>query len=116
MEIRIDIIQSTSLRPLRTTHIMKAANISYTELKTIVDDLERSGLISMEVTLGGKYYQVDERRPEGAAGLQTVQGKAFLLRNKPREECAEMPPDLNGHEGSFLSPHTRMRLRKLFPI
>jgi predicted glycosyltransferase len=67
MEIRIDIIQSTSLRPLRTTHIMKAANISYTELKTIVDDLERSGLISMEVTLGGKYYQATS---EGLKVLQ----------------------------------------------
>jgi predicted glycosyltransferase/predicted transcriptional regulator len=57
MEIRIDIIQASSLRPLRTTHIMKAANISYNELKTIIDDLERRGLISTEATLGGKYYQ-----------------------------------------------------------
>ncbi|MDA4123778.1 MAG: DUF354 domain-containing protein, partial [Thaumarchaeota archaeon] len=46
MEIRIDIIQATSLRPLRTTHIMKAANISYNELRTTLDDLEKNGLIA----------------------------------------------------------------------
>lgn len=57
MEIRIDIIQASSMRPLRPTHIMKAANISYNELKVIIDDLERRGLIQVETTLGGKYYQ-----------------------------------------------------------
>ncbi|MGA2665106.1 MAG: DUF354 domain-containing protein [Nitrososphaerales archaeon] len=57
MEVRIDIIQASSLRPLRPTHIMKAANISYNELKLIIDDLERKGLLKVEVTLGGKYYQ-----------------------------------------------------------
>jgi predicted glycosyltransferase len=57
MEIRIDIIQASSLRPLRPTHIMKAANISYNELKVIIDDLEKRGLIKLEATLGGKYYQ-----------------------------------------------------------
>jgi predicted transcriptional regulator len=57
MEVRIDIIQASSLRPLRPTHIMKAANISYNELKVIIDDLERRGLIKLEATIGGKYYQ-----------------------------------------------------------
>ena len=57
MEIRIDIIQASSLRPLRPTHIMKAANISYNELKVIIDDLEKRGLIKLESTVAGKYYQ-----------------------------------------------------------
>ncbi len=57
MEVRVDILQASSLRPLRPTHIMKAANISYNELKVIIDDLERKGLIRLETTIGGKYYQ-----------------------------------------------------------
>jgi predicted glycosyltransferase/predicted transcriptional regulator len=57
MEVRIDILQASSMRPLRPTHIMKAANISYNDLKVIIDELERRGLISLEVTVGGKYYQ-----------------------------------------------------------
>jgi uncharacterized protein len=57
MEILLDIIQASSLQPLRPTHIMRAANISYNELKTIVDTLETKGLIASEETFGGKYYQ-----------------------------------------------------------
>jgi uncharacterized protein len=57
MEILLDIIQASSLQPLRPTHIMRAANISYNELKTIVDSLETKGLITSEETFGGKYYQ-----------------------------------------------------------
>ncbi len=56
MEILLDIIQASSLQPLRPTHIMRAANISYNELKTIVDGLETKGLITSEDTFGGKYY------------------------------------------------------------
>ncbi len=57
MEILLDIIQASSLQPLRPTHIMRAANISYNELKAIVDSLETKGLITSEETFGGKYYQ-----------------------------------------------------------
>ena len=57
MEILIDIIQASSLRPQRPTHIMREANISYNELKNIVDSLERRGLIISETTFSGKYYQ-----------------------------------------------------------
>jgi predicted glycosyltransferase/predicted transcriptional regulator len=57
METRLDIIQASSMRPLRPTHIMKAANISYNELKLIIDELEKRGLIRTESTLSGKYYQ-----------------------------------------------------------
>jgi predicted glycosyltransferase/predicted transcriptional regulator len=56
-EILIDIIQSVSFTPLRPTHIMKSANISYNELKKIVETLERRRLIAEENTLGGKFYQ-----------------------------------------------------------
>lgn len=57
MEIYLDIIQAASLRPLRPTQIMKEANISYNELVSTVEGLERKGLIRTENTLGGKYYQ-----------------------------------------------------------
>ena len=67
MEIYIDIIQAASLQPLRPTHMMKAANISYNELRSIVEALEVKGLISEENTLGGKYYQATK---EGLRVLQ----------------------------------------------
>ncbi len=67
MEIYIDIIQAASLQPLRPTHMMKAANISYNELRTIVETLEAKGLITEENTLGGKYYQATK---EGLRILQ----------------------------------------------
>ena len=57
MEILLDIIQASSVQPLRPTHIMRAANISYNELKSIVDSLETKGLITSEETFGGRYYQ-----------------------------------------------------------
>ncbi|MDA4126962.1 MAG: DUF354 domain-containing protein [Thaumarchaeota archaeon] len=67
MEIYIDIIQAASMQPLRPTHMMKAANISYNELRTIVEALESRGLITEETTLGGKYYQATK---EGLRVLQ----------------------------------------------
>ena len=57
METFVDIIQAAALQPLRPTHIMKDANISYNELRGIVETLERRGLLREETTLGGKYYQ-----------------------------------------------------------
>ncbi|MDA4123634.1 MAG: DUF354 domain-containing protein [Thaumarchaeota archaeon] len=57
LETRLDIIEASSMRPLRPTHIMKAANISYSELKLVIDELEKRGLIRMESTISGKYYQ-----------------------------------------------------------
>ncbi len=57
LEIRLDIIQAASLRPLRPTQIMKEANISYNELRAIIEDLELKGLLRTENTLSGKYYQ-----------------------------------------------------------
>jgi len=57
METYVDITQAASLQPLRPTHIMKAANISYNELRGVVETLERKGLLREETTLGGKYYQ-----------------------------------------------------------
>ena len=67
METFVDIIQAAALQPLRPTHIMKAANISYNELRGIVETLERRGLLREETTLGGKYYQTT---PEGLRLLQ----------------------------------------------
>jgi predicted glycosyltransferase/predicted transcriptional regulator len=57
IEIFLDIIQSTSLRPLRLTHIMRDANISHNELKKILATLESGGLILSQDTLSGKLYQ-----------------------------------------------------------
>lgn len=57
LEIVVDIIHAASLRPLRPTHIMRAANISYNEMKALIEGLERRGLIRSEATFGGKFYQ-----------------------------------------------------------
>ena len=57
IEIFLDIIQTTSLRPLRLTHIMRDANISHNELKKILTTLESGGLIVSQDTLSGKLYQ-----------------------------------------------------------
>jgi hypothetical protein len=57
LEIYLDIIQAASLRPLRPTQIMKEANISYNELRSIVENLTARGLLTTETSLSGKYYQ-----------------------------------------------------------
>jgi hypothetical protein len=67
MEIFIDIIHAASLQPLRPTHIMKAANISYNELRVTIEALEERGLLKEEATVGGKYYQATP------AGLRLLQ-------------------------------------------
>ncbi|MDA4126810.1 MAG: DUF354 domain-containing protein [Thaumarchaeota archaeon] len=56
-EIHLDIIQAASLRPLRPTQIMKEANISYNELKGIIEVLEARNLLRVEMNISGKYYQ-----------------------------------------------------------
>ncbi|MDA4127910.1 MAG: DUF354 domain-containing protein [Thaumarchaeota archaeon] len=67
LEIFLDIIQAASFQPLRPTHLMKAANISYNELRGIIETLEGRGLLKTESTMGGKYYQAT---PEGLRLLQ----------------------------------------------
>ena len=57
LEIMMDIIQSTTFRPCRPTHIMKMANISYNELKLVLELLEKQGLLKAENTYTGKYYR-----------------------------------------------------------
>ena len=57
LEINLDVIQATSLRPLRPTQIMKDANISYTELRDIIQSLEEKNLLTVENNISGKYYQ-----------------------------------------------------------
>ena len=59
-EINLDIIQAASLRPLRPTQIMKEANISYNELKDIIESLEERRLLRTETNISGKYYQATD--------------------------------------------------------
>jgi uncharacterized protein len=80
MEIYIDIIQAASLRPLRPTHMMKAANISYNELRVIVEALEARGLISEENTLGGKYYQATKDGLRVLQDYRMVHSRLFTER------------------------------------
>lgn len=77
MEIYIDIIHAASLQPLRPTHVMKAANISYNELRSIVEALETKGLISEETTLGGKYYQATQEGLKLLQDYKTVHTRLF---------------------------------------
>ncbi|HZW57110.1 MAG TPA: DUF354 domain-containing protein [Nitrososphaerales archaeon] len=71
LEICLDIIQSTSLRPMRLTHVMREANISHNELKRILTNLESNGLVSSEETVGGKLYQATS---EGLRVLEDYRG------------------------------------------
>ncbi|HME19453.1 MAG TPA: DUF354 domain-containing protein [Nitrososphaerales archaeon] len=57
LEIYLDIIQAASLQPLRPTQIMKEANISYNELRKLIENLEMRGLLRTETTFSGKYHQ-----------------------------------------------------------
>jgi len=77
MEIYIDIIQASSLQPLRPTHMMKAANISYNELRSIVEALQAKGLISEENTLGGKYYRATNEGLKVLQEYRTVHSRLF---------------------------------------
>jgi len=77
MEIYIDIIQAAALQPLRPTHMMKAANISYNELRVIVEALEAKGLITVENTIGGKYYQATKDGLRLLQDYKTVHSRLF---------------------------------------
>src|SRR5487761_673254 len=67
MEILLDIIQTASLRPMRTTQIMRKANNSYNELKKTLSNLEGSRLLTCEETFNGRLYQSTE------AGLRLLE-------------------------------------------
>ncbi len=77
LEIYLDIIQAASLRPLRPTQIMKDANISYNELRGIVESLERKELLRAENTLGGKYYQATDNGLRLLEDYRTVRSRIF---------------------------------------
>jgi len=71
LEIYLDIISAVAVRPLRLTHIMKVANVSYNELKRIIDTLEHKSLITSQNTFDGKFYQATE---DGLRMLEEYRG------------------------------------------
>jgi uncharacterized protein len=71
LEIYVDIISAVAVRPLRLTHIMKVANVSYNELKRIIDTLERKSLVTSQNTFDGKFYQATD---DGLRMLQEYKG------------------------------------------
>jgi predicted transcriptional regulator len=77
MEIYLDIIQAASFRPMRPTQIMKEANISYNELREIIEQLERKELLQSETTLGGKYYQTTEPGLRLLEDYKSVRNRIF---------------------------------------
>ncbi|MEM3638068.1 MAG: DUF354 domain-containing protein [Conexivisphaerales archaeon] len=72
MEMLVDIIQAVSFSPLRPTHMMRIANVSYNEMKRIVEGLERRGLIVAETTMSGKFYKATED------GLKLLESYKYL--------------------------------------
>lgn len=76
-EIHLDIIQAASLRPLRLTQIMKDANISYNELRGIIESLEARNLIKAETNIGGKYYQATEEGLRLLDDYRNLRGRLF---------------------------------------
>jgi predicted glycosyltransferase len=79
MEILVDIIKVVSLSPLRPTHIMKNANISYNELKRIIQTLESKSLISSEVTVEGKFYQATNDGLRVLEDYKSIREKLFAF-------------------------------------
>jgi predicted glycosyltransferase/predicted transcriptional regulator len=77
LEIHLDIIQAASLRPLRPTQIMKEANISYTELKGIIESLEAMKLLRTETTISGKYYQATDEGLKLLDDYRGLRGRLF---------------------------------------
>ena len=77
MEIYLDIIQAASLRPMRPTQIMKEANISYSELRGIIENLEKKELLGSETTLAGKYYQATAEGLKLLEDFRSVRERIF---------------------------------------
>ena len=77
MEIYLDIIQAACLRPLRPTQLMKEANISYNELRGIIEALERKDLLRSDTTVGGKYYQATSEGLRLLDDYKTVRSRLF---------------------------------------
>jgi len=77
LEIHLDIIQAASLRPLRPTQIMKEANISYNELKDIIESLEARGLLRTEINLSGKYFQATDDGLKLLDDYRGLRGRLF---------------------------------------
>ena len=77
LEIHLDIIQAASLRPLRPTQIMKEANISYNDLRRIMENLESRSLVRTENTLSGKYYQATEEGLRLLEDYRNVRSRLF---------------------------------------
>jgi predicted glycosyltransferase/predicted transcriptional regulator len=77
LEIHLDIIQAASFRPLRPTQIMKEANISYTELRSIIESLEARNLLRTETTISGKYYQATNEGLRLLDDYRGLRGRLF---------------------------------------
>lgn len=76
-EIHLDIIQAASLRPLRPTQIMKEANISYNELREIIESLEARNLLKAETNIGGRYYQSTNEGLKLLDDYRNLRGRLF---------------------------------------
>ncbi len=57
LEKLMDVVQATAMGPAKPTHVMKLANIPYSEFKNIALTLERKGLIDSESSFTGKFYK-----------------------------------------------------------
>lgn len=77
LEIHLDIIQAASLRPLRPTQIMKEANISYNELKGIIEILEARKLLKTETNISGKFYQSTVEGLKVLDDYRSLRGRLF---------------------------------------
>lgn len=77
LEIYVDVIRAVSVRPLRTTHIMNTANVSYKELRKIIEKLERKTLITVESSVDGKYYTATEQGLRLLEEYKSLKSKLF---------------------------------------
>ncbi len=73
----MDVVQAAATGPSKPTHVMKMANIPYSEFKQLMNALENKGLIEAESSLTGRFYRATSY---GLGVLQDYQGiKAKII-------------------------------------
>jgi hypothetical protein len=78
MEIQMTILNVVAFRFLKLTHIMQAANLSYSKVKEDVAWLKRKGLLEERVDVsGGKYFKTTTEGLQLLADYKKIKEKLF---------------------------------------
>jgi predicted glycosyltransferase/predicted transcriptional regulator len=78
MEIFVDIVHAAAFKPCRPTHIMRQANISYSEFKDIIEVLEKKGMVKSETTYDGKFYETTSEGLQLLSEFRSFKDRLFI--------------------------------------